>query len=297
MSYSDLESNDQSGRGKSAGSRRTHFSSDKQPSKRRRRKPRSDLASGMFEALMRPTTVTIGGVQKTMPAHEVLTTSIVHDLLKAPVRTRLNSLAQIQKIGCAKMLSAMAKLDADRAEFEAERREFAKQQQFARQVAALSRDRHARLKADWYAAAAVICEIREHIEWGDGTERLADRVEIICRAFEVDRQLDAQMDDIFKELRARGEPDEREDEEWEGDDDRDDDDRDDDDPNHDERADIERHDPSTDGAVEYDPAEFDESSIPDARDPNDPALDLANGQLGAEGFNPPVDDDQGEVGS
>lgn len=246
---------------------------------------------------MRPTTVTIDGVRKTMPAHEVLTASTVHDLMKAPVGTRLKGLAQIQKLGCAEMLSAMAKIDADRAELEAERREFTKEQQWARRLAELSRDEKARLEGQWYTAAAVVSEICEVVEWGDGTERLFEKATIICRAFERDRELDAQIDAIIEELRARGDPDDAENEEWEdddADDDPDDDRREGNDPRGPGRDEMDRYDPTTEGAIEYDPAEFDESAMPVLGDVNDPALDIATGQFGAEVLTPPTSSDEEE---
>jgi hypothetical protein len=248
----------------------------------------------MLEALTQTITITkADGTNRTIEVHEAFTKSIVHDSLKAPLLQKLKALAAMHKFGIAEVLSARAKIDADRAELEAERREFEKSQDFARKLAELSRDYHAQLKAEWYAAASVVSEVCDHVEWGEGTERLKERANIIARAFERDRESDAQIDEIMKEMRARFQSDDGDDEAWEEDEDSDEDDLDD--------RDLDRyrdgaavHDASTDGGVEYVAGEYDESALPDTGDPDDPALDLANGQIGPEDLVPPTGEDDGE---
>ena len=293
-----MENNDDDTVGYKKPPKQHRFSATNQPTIKRKRRRRTDFGSGMLDALTQQITIKkADGTTQTLEVHEAFSKSIVLDSLKAPLAQKLKALAAMQKVGLAEVLTARAKIYADVAQLEADRREFTKEQQWARRFAELSRDEKARLKGQWYTAAAVVSEICEVVEWGDGTERLFEKASIICRAFERDGELDAQINAMIEELRVRGDPDDAENEEWEdddADDDPDDDPRETHDPRDRRRDDTDLHDPTTDGAIEYDPSEFDESAMPVLGDVDDPALDIATGQFGAEDLTPPTSSDEEE---
>lgn len=290
MSNLDSESDRGDGRGRSEGSRRTQFSAARQPEERRKPARRKSLQASLLSELRQPVTLSKEGRKsRKVEFFQALLHSISRDLPKASLSDKFKFLRELHRLGLTGLLEEQAKLDAERAELEAERREVAKSRHLDRMLAESSRAQEQRWRGNWYATATVLSEVREHVEWGEGCERLAEQIEVICRAFERDREMDARFDRFMEDLRISGLPDDPEDEDCDGDDDRDEDDCDDN-----PRDVADGHDASTDGAVEYDPSDYDESALPNTGDPDDPALDLANGQVGPEDLIPPAGDDDGE---
>ncbi len=230
--------------------------------------------------MRQPVTISKGGKSQKVEFLEALLYTVSRDLPKASLSERLRFLRDLDKLGLTGILADQAKLDQERAEVEADRRYVERSRYQDKLLREASCGNEAVLQAKWYAVVSVLSEIRDLIEWGEGTERLADKVEVICRAFEHERELDAQVDKLIEHLRDFGSTDEDEDGE--------DADHDDDD-----RYGDNFHDPSTDGAVDCEPGAFDETSVSATHDPNDPALDLNNTHIFTE-LNPPAGDVEGE---
>lgn len=303
MSNSETDSNRPDGRGRSEGSRKTQFATGRQPEERRKPAGRKTLKASLLSELRQPVTLSKGGKFRKVEYLQALYHSISRDLLKASLSDRMKFVRDLDKLKLTGLLADQAKLDEERAEVEAEHRELARARHRDSVLADGIRYTEQLWREKWYAAAKLLALVRDNCEWGAGNEGLADDVEIICKAFERDVEGDIrseQSDAFFKQIlahyRSPGELDDLEDDDSDDDDEWEDGDCDEGNyPRGRGRDEMDRHDPTTDGAIDYDPAEFDESTMPVLGDVNDPALDIATGQFGAEDHAPPTSSNEGEV--
>jgi hypothetical protein len=108
------ETRTSAGRGLSEGSRKTQFSKDRQPAKRRQRKPRKDLKSGWLEKLQTPVSAQVNGRAITLPFIDALNSQLMQKLLKADLPDMLRFFSQLEKLGVSARLTEQAKIDEER---------------------------------------------------------------------------------------------------------------------------------------------------------------------------------------
>lgn len=273
MSNFESESDRKDGRGRSEGSRRTQFATGRQPEDRRKPAGRKNLKASLLSELRRPVTLSRGGKTRKVEFLQALLYSISRDLLNASLSDRMRFVKDLDKLQLTGLLADQAKLDEERAEVQGEHRELAQARHRVSVLADGMRYTEQLWRKKWYTSGKLLTKVRDLVEWGSGTERLAEDIEIVCRAFESDVEGKAYFERVMADLPTSDELDEVE---------------------NDDRDDADPHDETTDGAIEYVPSEYDENALPATHDPNDPALDLANGHIGAEDLNPPADDEEGE---
>lgn len=201
MSISDSDSNPRDARGQSEGSRKNRFSPENQPTRRRQRKQRGDLASGLLFALRQVVPVTIGGIRKKIELHEAFTRSLANDLLKASFADKLKALPLLHKLGLGELMAAQAKVDAERAEFEAERREFERRRRDLKVYydgieRTLQDYRHER---NW--AGALLGDLARACSCGACTEEMQVNIAELQRRIETDKFGELLDPELLEELR------------------------------------------------------------------------------------------------
>ena len=198
----DLDSDGQDRRGQSNGSRKSRFSSENQPRRRRQREPRKNLKASMLAQLRKPIRISVGGEPKTVEYIDGFVQSLWQDLLKAKVGDKLKFLEKLDKLGLTAHLADQAKLDADRDELDTDLREFEQMQRDWRLINDGQRFIADEQKLLWYAAARIVNALGQTCNCGAITDSLAEQIETVCLAFERDQELDRSSDEMILHLRA-----------------------------------------------------------------------------------------------
>jgi hypothetical protein len=258
-----MENDDDDAVGYKKPPKKHQFSKTNQPDKKRKPRRKTDFGSGMLKALTEPITITLKGVKQTMEVHEAFSKSIVHDSLKAPLPQKLKAWAVMAKYGMAELLSTRAKLDEDRAELEAERRDFERTRYMQQLLVEGSRASETQWRLQWYAAAKTLTAARDACECDGFSRELRRDIDTLCRTFVEDVRTEVQAEECMVDLRER-------------------------------LAELDREEAAQRREEDLDSDEFDEDDMPHVGNANGPDLDLANGQIGEEDLNPPTGGDDGE---
>ena len=198
---SDFDLHPEDPRGQSDGSRRSRFSSDNQPSRRRQRAPRKNLKASLLAQMRQPVKITIGGKVKTVEYFEALLQSLSKDLLSAKVSEKLRYFEKLDKFGLTGRLADQAKLDDERAEFEQDRRDFAQLERNRRLVREDQDSMASQQKLQWYAAAKILTQFRQSCNCSAFSGKLAQDTETLCHTFVLDEADDRLSEEMLIYLR------------------------------------------------------------------------------------------------
>lgn len=227
----------------------------------------------MLVQLRQPVKVNVAGVTKTIEYIDAFNQSLSQDLLKASVGDKLKFLEKLDKLGLAGKLNDQAKLDSERAEVEDLRRHLVKQQHLQKLISEGERGLAGHWRLQTYITARALGEFADSCICGSHSTNLLERIDVLRQTYTQSVEADAQRDEMLEMLREDLRHPEGDDQSEEEDDDDDD---------------------YEEGGVEYDPDDYDEEGIPGTGDPNDAALDIANGELTPEDLIPPTCSVDGE---
>ena len=175
-------------------------------------------------------------------------------------------------MGLTGRLRDQAKLDAERAEVEELRRHLVQQQHLQKLISEGERGLAGHWHLQTYITARTLGELADSCLCGSHSADLLERIDVLRQAYTQSVEADAQRDEMLEMLRDDLRHDPSDDDIDEGTDD----------------------DDYEEGGVEYEPDDYDEEGIPGTGDPDDPALEIANGELTPEDLIPPAGFDNGE---
>lgn len=186
MSNSGNESDRNDRRGRSNGSRKTHFSKENQPDRRRQPTRRKDLKASLVQLIRQPIKAVKDGKPTTIPFLEAFLHSLSQQLLKGTVPDKLKFIEKLDKLGILSLLTEQARLDDERAELQIERSDQDRRDYQQRLLLECAKEQEADLHAKWAAAAGILAAVLESCKCGACAGELSEEIDAILAIYGAD---------------------------------------------------------------------------------------------------------------